>query len=105
MQSLQPSRPDHPSAATGRARLRRWVRYHLDLALSRGGLAVIGYLAIVMLVVIVIAAGILAFFHLPGVSGGPRLGYPEAFWQSMLRVLGKGAFASDQRLPTRLVNL
>ena len=52
-----------------------------------------------------VAAGILTVLHLSGVNGGPKLGFAEAFWQSLLRMLGKGAFASDQEWTTRALNL
>jgi Trk K+ transport system NAD-binding subunit len=81
------------------------ARYRFDLALSRGPLVVIGYLGLVTLVVIVVATVLLATFRLAGVNGGGRLGFAEAFWQSLERVLDTGTFASDRDWPTRFVTL
>ncbi len=81
------------------------LRYRLDQALARSALMVMGYLAALTLVITVVAAGILTTLHLSGVNGGPKLGFAEAFWQSLLRMLGKGAFASDQEWTTRALNL
>jgi hypothetical protein len=81
------------------------LRYRLDQALARSALMVMGYLAVLTLVITVVAAGILTVLHLSGVNGGPKLGFAEAFWQSLLRMLGKGAFASDEEWSTRTLNL
>ena len=59
----------------------------------------------ITLAITVAAAGIVTALHLSGVNGGPKLGFAEAFWQSMLRMLGKGAFAADQHWPTRVLSL
>jgi Trk K+ transport system NAD-binding subunit len=90
-----------------RRRVPLWtrVRYRIDLALARGAMAVIGYLVVIMLAVILASTVILTVLHLTGVNGGPQLGFAEAFWQSMLRVLGRGSFASDQHWPTRVLSL
>jgi Trk K+ transport system NAD-binding subunit len=81
------------------------LRYRLDQALARGALMVMGYLAALTLAITLVAAGILTALHLSGVNGGPKLGFAEAFWQSLLRMLGKGAFAADQEWTTRALNL
>ena len=81
------------------------LRYRLDLALSRGSLAIIGYLALTTLLITAAAAGVLTALHLSGINGGPKLGFAEAFWQSTLRMLGRGAFATDQHWVTRILSL
>lgn len=81
------------------------VRYRFDLALSRGPLIVISYLALIMVVIILVAATLLTVFRLAGVAGGGSLGFPEAFWQSMLRVLDPGTFSGDQVWATRIIEL
>ncbi len=92
------SGPREPRRSAGKPSLIARLRYRLDLALSRGSLMVIGYLAVMTLAITAAAAGIVTALHLSGVNGGPKLGFAESFWQSMLRMLGKGAFATDQRL-------
>ena len=81
------------------------LRYRFDLALARGPLVVIGYLGIIMLAIILVAATLDTTLQLTGVSGGGRLDFPEAFWQSLLRVLDTGTFASDQHWTTRVISL
>jgi Trk K+ transport system NAD-binding subunit len=85
--------------------VRTRARYRLDLAISRGSVALIGYLGAVMVAVILVSATVLTVLRLSGINGGTRLGFAEAFWQSMLRVLGRGSFSADQQWPTRLLSL
>ena len=105
-----PSRPSSaPAAAPARTPRTSTVvgrlRYRFDLALARGPLVVIGYLAAVMLAIILVAAALLTVLQLSGVNGGGRLGFVEAFWQSLLRVLDSGSFAADQHWTTRVISL
>jgi len=91
--------PDRPSF---------WARarYRFDLALARGPLVVIGYLGLVMLAIITVASTLIWVFQLKGINGGQPIGSPfDAFWQSLLRVLDSGTFASDATWPTRIVSL
>ncbi|MCU1454357.1 MAG: hypothetical protein JWN46_2503 [Acidimicrobiales bacterium] len=82
------------------------LRYKFDLALSRGPLVVIGYLGLVMLTVILLATVVVFTLHITGINGGDKhLSFPEAFWQSVLRVLDSGTFAGDTSLASRLVSL
>jgi ion channel POLLUX/CASTOR len=88
-----------------RASLLARLRYRFDAALSRGPSVVIGYLGLVTLVVIVITALVLTIFGLTGINGGESLSFPEAFWQSLLRVVDSGSFAGDGTWITRIVAL
>ncbi len=82
------------------------LRYKFDTALSKGPSVVITWLGLITLSVIVFAAIVLSVFRLTGVNGGAKkLGVPEAFWQSLVRVLDSGSFASDSGWPTRIVVL
>ncbi len=82
------------------------LRYRFDLGLSRGPSVVIGYLGLLTLAIIVIAALVVTVFRLTGVNGGDEhLGVVEAFWQSLLRVVDAGTFAGDSGWVTRLVGL
>jgi ion channel POLLUX/CASTOR len=98
-------KPPPPSARPRRPSVKARIHYRLDLTLSRGALAIIGWLAVIMIVVVVVAGAVVTMLHLSGVGGAARLGYPEAFWQSLLRVLGRGSFSADERWPTRIVTL
>lgn len=64
------------------------------------------WLGLLTLSLIVVTALVLLLFHLTGVNGGERdLGIFEALWQSMLRVVDAGTFASDVNWPTRVLGL
>src|SRR6266511_99169 len=81
-------------------------RYRLDNALSRGAWVVIGYLGLVTLAIVLLAAVITVIAHLIGFGGGgQRLGVLESFWQMLVRVVDAGSFASDATWPTRLLAL
>lgn len=85
--------------------LRAKLRYMFDTGLSRGPSVVIGWLGLLTLIVILVTALLMTLFGLVGVNGGARLGFGEAFWQSMLRVVDAGTFAGDSSWPTRLLGL
>ncbi|HEY3736510.1 MAG TPA: hypothetical protein VGL26_03630 [Jatrophihabitans sp.] len=97
---------DGPQIASGpRAGMYGKLRYRFDLALARGPLVVIGYLGLVMLVIILVATLLDTVLGITGVNGGGKLGFGEAFWQSLLRVLDSGTFASDVHWTTRIISL
>lgn len=96
------SRPEPPKRKAG---IVAQARYRFDLALSHGPLVIIGYLGLVTLATILIAAVLLTTLRLAGVNGGGRLGFAEAFWQSLLRVLDTGTFASDRDWGARVISL
>jgi len=84
--------------------LRAKFRYRFDNALARGPIVVIGYLGLVFLTVILIAAVAATIGRLSMGDHNPT-NFPESFWQSMLRTLDPGTFGGDQGWPTRLVAL
>jgi voltage-gated potassium channel Kch/Trk K+ transport system NAD-binding subunit len=99
-----------PSAATSdpisaRPSRRARLRYRFDTALSRGPAVVIAWLGIIMLIIVLVAASVVTIFKLAGISGGPALDLPQAFWQSLLRVLDTGTFSSDSSWPARIIGL
>jgi Trk K+ transport system NAD-binding subunit len=81
------------------------ARYRFDLALSRGPLIVIGYLGLIMVAIILVSALLLTGLQLAGINGGGKLNFAEAFWQSLVRVLDSGTFASDHDWPARIIAL
>ena len=100
------SQPEHrPTAGPRKASVGGRLRYRFDLALSRGPLVVIGYLGLVMLAIILVSALLMTALQVTGINGGGKLDFGEAFWQSLLRVLDSGTFASDQHWTTRLISL
>lgn len=98
--------PGEPRTTSGPPRgARARVRYAFDTGLSRGPSVVIGWLGLLTLAVILVTALVMTVLGLVGVNGGGRLGFGEAFWQSMLRVVDAGTFAGDSSWPTRLLGL
>ena len=83
-----------PKEAARRGSLADQLRYRFDLALSRGPLVVIGYLGVVMLLIILLATLILFALRISGVNGEGHLGFTEAFWQSLFRVIDSGTVMS-----------
>src|SRR5688500_14393775 len=78
------------------------LRYSFDKSMAAGPIALIGWLAIVSLALIFIAAIVLA---LTGIQpdGGEQLSFPEALWQSMMRALDAGTVGGDEGWSFRLV--
>jgi voltage-gated potassium channel Kch len=83
--------------------LRQTLRYRFDAVLARGPLGVILLLLLATLGFVLLASLV---FTLAGMHyGGDSQGFGEDFWQSMLRVLDTGTFASDVQWPVRAVAL
>ena len=107
--------PTHPSssrpARRGEARRppkhspARRIRYAFDNALSRGPSVVIGWLGLLTLAIIVVAAAVTTLLRVTGMTGGDRMWFGEALWQSMLRIVDAGTFAGDTGWMTRLLAL
>lgn len=78
------------------------LRYQFDNAMSRGTAAMIGWLAVLSLVVILVAALIVS---LAGIApqGEERLNFIEASWQALMRTLDAGTMGGDTGWGFRLV--
>jgi voltage-gated potassium channel Kch len=70
------------------------LRYAFDKSMSRGAIALIGYLAIVSVGLICLAAVIVVLFHLQQEEGG-QPGFFEAAWMSLMRTLDSGTMGGD----------
>ncbi len=93
--------------APGKAKrpsLRARFRYRFDNALAKGPIVVIGYLGLLFLAVILVAALIATIAGLSMGDGNPT-NFVESFWQSMLRTLDPGTFSGDAGWPTRIITL
>jgi voltage-gated potassium channel Kch len=91
------------SAVTWRDKL----RYRFENTLSKGTIAIIGWLALLSLVIIALAALILAAMRIgqdPADQEHPY-GFFEGMWQSMLRTLDPGVVAGDSGWQLRLLML
>ncbi len=78
-------------------------RYRMDNAFSRGPMAIIVWLASMTVLIIVFAALLLALFRVRINDRG--VGFIEAFWQSMLRVIDPGTMGGDNGWGLRIVAL
>jgi len=78
------------------------LRYQFDNAMSRGTIAMIGWLAVLSLVVILVAALIVS---LAGIAppGEEPLNFAEASWQALMRTLDAGTMGGDTGWGFRLV--
>jgi Trk K+ transport system NAD-binding subunit len=82
------------------------IRYRFDNALSRGAWVVIGYLGLITLAIVIIAALIAVVGRFAGFNGGTGSLHPlEAFWQMLVRVIDSGSFGGDTTPLTRLLAL
>ncbi len=85
---------------TWRARL----RYEFDKSMAGGAIALIGWLALISLIVISLAG---AFLALTGIApeGGEPVSFIEGTWESLMRTFDAGTMGGDQGWGFRLVAL
>jgi ion channel POLLUX/CASTOR len=74
-----------------KASLQDRLRYHFDNYMSRGTVALVSGLAIISVLLILVAAGIITLFRF----SQDALPFNEALWETMLHSLGTEALASD----------
>lgn len=80
------------------------LRYAFDQSMAAGPIALIGWLALVSLILIAAAAIVLALFGIAP-EGAERLGLLEAFWESLMRTLDAGTMGADAGWGFRIVML
>jgi ion channel POLLUX/CASTOR len=83
------------------------LRYRFENTLSKGTIAIIGWLALLSTALVVLAALILAVMRVgqdPADHEHP-FGFLEGAWQAMLRTLDPGVFAGDSGWQLRLLML
>jgi voltage-gated potassium channel Kch len=80
------------------------LRYEFDKSMAAGPIAVIGWLAVVSLIMIGFAGLVLTITHFAQDDGKP-LGFIEAFWESLMRTLDSGTMGGDTGWGFRLVML
>lgn len=80
------------------------LRYEFDKSMSAGPIALIGWLAVLSLVVIVVAGAVLALLGIAP-DGGEGLGFVEAMWASLMRTLDAGTMGGDTGWGFRAVML
>src|SRR5690349_14559682 len=70
------------------------LKYAFDNSMSRGAIALIGYLGLVSLALIMVAAlAVIVFGIRP--AGGDQPGFIEAMWLSLMRTLDSGTMGGD----------
>ena len=82
------------------------LRYRFENTLSAGPIAIIGWLAVVSLSIVLLAAAVLALL---GISFDPSAregtGFVEAAWNLLMRTFDAGTMAGDTGWPLRIVTL
>ncbi|MET0439778.1 MAG: hypothetical protein ABW043_19980 [Devosia sp.] len=89
-----------PKRRSVRARL----SYEFDKSMSAGPVALIGWLALLSLVVIIVASIVLVLFQLAP-EGGQPVDFFEAAWESLMRSMDAGTVAGDTGWTFRAVGL
>lgn len=86
------------------AGLKERLRYEFDKSMAAGAVALVGWLALISVVVIVLAAVVLVGTGIAP-EGAENLGYVEAIWEAAMRTLDAGTIGGDIGWSFRLVML
>ncbi len=84
--------------------LRLRLRYAFDKSMSRGTIALIGWLGLISLIVMIVSAMVISVGRITQEGEEPQ-GFLESFWRSMLRTLDPGTMGGDSGWVYRLVML
>jgi len=103
-----PLKPVHVKTVTttaetgGAVSLGERLRYEFDKSMAAGPIALVGWLALVSLIVIILSATVLALAHV-----GPKetFDWVEAAWQSLMRTMDAGTMGGDSGWGFRGVTL
>ncbi len=80
------------------------LRYEFDKSMAAGPIALIGWLAILSLILIVIAGAVIVVLGIAP-EGGTPLDFGEAVWESLMRTLDSGTMGGDAGWAFRWVML
>ncbi|CDZ33863.1 hypothetical protein NOJ28_06130 [Neorhizobium galegae] len=80
------------------------LRYGFDKSMAGGAIALIGWLALISLIVIMIAGAILAVTGIAP-EGAESLGFVEGTWESLMRTFDAGTMGADQGWSFRIIML
>jgi len=80
------------------------ARYLFDRSMSGGTVALIGWLAVISLVIIVVAGVVLTLTRIAP-EGSEPLDFMEAFWEALMRTLDAGTMGADAGWGFRIVML
>jgi ion channel POLLUX/CASTOR len=89
-----------------KATVRQRFQYQFDNLMSRGTPAMIGMLFVFSLIIVILAGAVISAtgFVQEGFEG-PRLGFGEAMWESLMRTLDSGTMGGDTGTGFRIVML
>jgi voltage-gated potassium channel Kch len=93
------------------ATLRDRLRYRFENTLSKGPIAIIGWLALISAAIVLLAAAVISVLGIGSDPADPasQLGLLEGGWQSLMRTLDAGNLAGDEgwalRIPMLLVTV
>src|SRR3569623_693677 len=82
----------------------RRLRYEFDKSMAAGPLALIGWLAVISLLVIIVAAAVIALLHIAP-EGSDTMSFGEAAWEALRRTLDSGTMGGDTGWGFRAVML
>jgi ion channel POLLUX/CASTOR len=88
----------------GRGTIAARLRYEFDKTMAAGPIALIGWLALISIVIIAIAGAFLAVTHVAP-DGSEPLSFGEATWESLMRTLDSGTMGGDTGWGFRIVML
>ncbi|MBI3510661.1 MAG: NAD-binding protein [Bacteroidetes bacterium] len=76
---------------------RQRFRYSFENTIAKGPIAIIGWLAVLSVLIVIIAAIIIVIAHLCADSNNPgtKPGFAESMWQSLMRTMDSGNLAND----------
>jgi voltage-gated potassium channel Kch len=80
------------------------LRYEFDKSMAAGPIALIGWLAVISVLIIAVAGAFLAVTQIAPEGGSP-LSFTEGFWASLMRTLDSGTMGGDTGWGFRLVML
>ena len=89
---------------TKRNSLAARLRYEFDKSMSAGPIALIGWLAVLSILVIAVAGAFIALLRITP-DGGEAPGFVEAMWASLMRTLDAGTMGGDSGWAFRIVML
>lgn len=84
--------------------IKQRLKYAFDNTLSAGTIAIIGWLAIISILIVIIAGLIYVAFGIDN-YGGNGMNIYEALWQSLMRSIDPGTIASDEGWGFRILGL
>ena len=87
-----------------RAGFGKRLRYEFDKSMAAGPIALIGWLAVLSLIVIAIAAGVIALLRIAP-EGSDPISFGEAAWEALMRTLDSGTMGGDTGWGFRAVML